>query len=121
MLNFYREQFLDRLDIRDKCEAIQGLTSVIEVLRHDANDTLLKDVPRPRIGVNDATPPAINKPLSTAAMIPEFVLARPCAFRQLSPPARGCNPCVAHSSGRSRDWLKAKNPKAPAVISTIRP
>ena len=27
MLNFYREQFLDRLDIRDKREAIQGLTS----------------------------------------------------------------------------------------------
>jgi hypothetical protein len=46
---------------------------VIEVLRHDANDTLLKDVPRPRIGVNDATPPAINKPLSTAAMIRDGV------------------------------------------------
>jgi predicted DNA-binding ribbon-helix-helix protein len=25
VLNFYREQFLDRLDVRDKREAIQGL------------------------------------------------------------------------------------------------
>jgi hypothetical protein len=49
------------------------VSPVIEVLRHDANDTLLKDVPRPRIGVNDATPPAINKPLSTAAMIRDGV------------------------------------------------
>jgi hypothetical protein len=79
---------------------------VIEVLRHDANDTLLKDVPRPRIGVNDATPPAINKPLSTAAMIRDGVLAR---TGHLCDPTRAFSPWEEHRwlSGRgSENWAE---------------